>query len=65
MQTFVFCLISTIQTGDYGKMNFLQGKETIMHGHYRHNTIIIIIISNLSNDRFKASSKTIPPPSAI
>ena len=27
--------------------------------------IIIIIISNLSNDRFKASSKTIPPHSAI
>jgi len=27
--------------------------------------IIIIIISNLSNDRSKASSKTIPPHSAI
>ena len=27
--------------------------------------IIIIIISNLSNDRPKASSKTIPPHSAI
>jgi len=27
--------------------------------------VIIIIISNLSNDRSKASSKTIPPPSAI
>ena len=31
-----------------------------------HETIIIIIIiSNLSNDRSKASSKTIPPHSAI
>ena len=27
--------------------------------------IIIIVISNLSNDRSKASSKTIPPHSAI
>jgi len=29
------------------------------------NIIIIIIISNLSKDRSKASSKTIPPHSAI
>ena len=33
-----------------------------MHDVY---IIIIIIISNLSNDRSKASSKTIPPHSAI
>ena len=31
----------------------------------RCSRIIIIIISNLSNDRSKASSKTIPPHSAI
>jgi len=31
----------------------------------KHQNIIIIIISNLSNDRSKASSKTIPPHSAI
>ena len=32
---------------------------------YRENIIIIIIIRNLSNDRSKASSKMIPPHSAI
>jgi hypothetical protein len=30
-----------------------------------HKCVIIIIISNLSNDRSKASSKMIPPYSAI
>ena len=30
-----------------------------------HKDTIIIIVSNLSNDRSKASSKTIPPHSAI
>jgi len=32
---------------------------------YEDDQFIIIIISNLSNDRSKASSKTIPPHSAI
>ena len=34
-------------------------------GHNAIGRIIIIIISNLSNDRSKASSKKIPPHSAI
>ena len=43
-------------------------KSTYIYLYYntvRHQSIIIIIISNLSNDRPKTSSKTIPPHSAI
>ena len=32
---------------------------------HRHKIIIIITISNLSNNMYKASSKTIPPHTAI
>jgi len=35
------------------------------HCHVNYVRDAIIIISNLSNDRSKASSKTIPPHSAI
>jgi len=45
-----------------GRIAPLTSKRCIL---YIYSTNIIIIISNLSNDRSKASSKTIPPHSAI
>jgi len=45
--------------------NKLKGKteKTTRYVNNKHN--VIIIISNLSNDRSKASCKTVPPQSAI
>ena len=51
-----------------GKITWKAGGNQIRsEGFEQGNSIlhIIVIISNLSNDRFKASSKTIPPHSAI
>ena len=53
-------------------LNFLDPYFIFMYMHNNHChratahlQLIIIIITNLSNDRSKASSKTIPPHSAI
>ena len=61
-------LKSKLKGHHFGTMENIKKLKPMSYTHLRKmtcGTAIIIIISNLSNDRSKASSKTIPPHSAI
>ena len=47
------------------EMTLYSGYEQLLQENRQSSRSIIIIISNLTNDRSKASCKTIPPHSAI